>query len=520
MFVVHYLFKSPLRSNTYYCSAHVSVSGSSDIKFQTWKSTNNFIMLTNFIILLCMFVPSNAVKESVVQGSENNDAKLILDLIKRLGEPSYNYQEESAADGEAANLPTSGSGKQSQSASSELRNLQTCEPVIQQGSIIKTKESISAGAAYVDSVKNVKSNADCLEYCCQNWTCDVAVYQDKGEKYCYLFHCDGRCIFKAHSDYFVSTIKSRKTSEQPEEDLQNLNAQGTGIESDQTKLTQGVMKKPQDKQEITPAPSGHTTAGVAVTTETEAPELVITPHSVGLLGFCTQDRHCEDPNAVCGHGNCVCSNSYYNKDGICRKVCLKSEFECFDLGTLSRGPECISQSQVCDSYLHCADGSDEFNCQNIDFPTQIRPLKSSNVHTNSGSQQPLNGHKKSAAAVVAHEESTQAAKPTPHPTIPAAAATSGNAKASTPTTKSPPPHKSAPEARPEKKHIFMSSEKVIIANASDAEGPIIALSLGLAFTVILLVLVGCRLRNVRHRLRKGRPLHQNEADYLINGMYL
>lgn len=66
----------------------------------------------------------------------------------------------------------------------------------------------------------------------------------------------------------------------------------------------------------------------------------------------------------------------------------------------------------------------------------------------------------------------------------------------------------------------MSSEKVIIASTSDAEGPIIALSLGLAFTVILLVLVGCRLRNVRHRLRKGRPLHQNEADYLINGMYL
>ncbi|XP_059170450.1 uncharacterized protein LOC131951990 isoform X2 [Physella acuta] len=70
-------------------------------------------------------------------------------------------------------------------------------------------------------------------------------------------------------------------------------------------------------------------------------------------------------------------------------------------------------------------------------------------------------------------------------------------------------------------HVFMSSEKVIIASAtSNAEGPIIALSLGLAFTVILLVLVGCRLRNVRHRLRKGRPLHQNEADYLINGMYL
>lgn len=69
--------------------------------------------------------------------------------------------------------------------------------------------------------------------------------------------------------------------------------------------------------------------------------------------------------------------------------------------------------------------------------------------------------------------------------------------------------------------VFVTKEEMSISGISaDKQGPIIALSLGLAFTLILLFFVACRLRTVRHRLRKGRPLHSNEADYLINGMYL
>jgi hypothetical protein len=64
-------------------------------------------------------------------------------------------------------------------------------------------------------------------------------------------------------------------------------------------------------------------------------------------------------------------------------------------------------------------------------------------------------------------------------------------------------------------------DRVVVASFTDgAQGPIVALALGLAITMILLVFVGCRLRTVKRRLRKGRALHTNEADYLINGMYL
>ncbi|KAL5009152.1 hypothetical protein ScPMuIL_014733 [Solemya velum] len=70
-------------------------------------------------------------------------------------------------------------------------------------------------------------------------------------------------------------------------------------------------------------------------------------------------------------------------------------------------------------------------------------------------------------------------------------------------------------------NLLEEQDVVVVASPTDnAQGPIVALALGLAITLILLIFVGCRLRNVKRRLRKGRALHSNEADYLINGMYL
>lgn len=68
---------------------------------------------------------------------------------------------------------------------------------------------------------------------------------------------------------------------------------------------------------------------------------------------------------------------------------------------------------------------------------------------------------------------------------------------------------------------ILNADAVEVESYTDSsQGPIVALALGLAITMILLIFVGCRLRTVKRRLRKGRALHSNEADYLINGMYL
>ncbi|XP_056284968.1 low-density lipoprotein receptor-related protein 11 [Pseudoliparis swirei] len=51
-------------------------------------------------------------------------------------------------------------------------------------------------------------------------------------------------------------------------------------------------------------------------------------------------------------------------------------------------------------------------------------------------------------------------------------------------------------------------------------GAILPLALGLIITALLLLMIGCRLRMVGHKLKKARPLTTEESDYLINGMYL
>ncbi|XP_059569935.1 low-density lipoprotein receptor-related protein 11 isoform X3 [Alligator mississippiensis] len=51
-------------------------------------------------------------------------------------------------------------------------------------------------------------------------------------------------------------------------------------------------------------------------------------------------------------------------------------------------------------------------------------------------------------------------------------------------------------------------------------GAVLPLALGLAITALLLLMVTCRLRLVRQKLKKARPIISEESDYLINGMYL
>ena len=77
-----------------------------------------------------------------------------------------------------------------------------------------------------------------------------------------------------------------------------------------------------------------------------------------------------------------------------------------------------------------------------------------------------------------------------------------------------------PDAQGLERASVSEGEENVAVFASTSQGAVVALALGLAITAILLVFVGCRLRNMKRKLRKGRPMNSNEADYLINGMYL
>ncbi|KAM6906699.1 low-density lipoprotein receptor-related protein 11 [Lycodopsis pacificus] len=61
---------------------------------------------------------------------------------------------------------------------------------------------------------------------------------------------------------------------------------------------------------------------------------------------------------------------------------------------------------------------------------------------------------------------------------------------------------------------------VIGGHPAPESGAILPLALGIIITALLLLMIGCRLRLVGHKLKKARPLTTEESDYLINGMYL
>uniref|UniRef100_A0A8C8SI02 LDL receptor related protein 11 n=1 Tax=Pelusios castaneus TaxID=367368 RepID=A0A8C8SI02_9SAUR len=71
-----------------------------------------------------------------------------------------------------------------------------------------------------------------------------------------------------------------------------------------------------------------------------------------------------------------------------------------------------------------------------------------------------------------------------------------------------------------KNGIMSKSERAAGGHPIPETGAVLPLALGLAITALLLLMVACRLRLVRQKLKKARPITSEESDYLINGMYL
>uniref|UniRef100_A0A1A7YQV6 Low density lipoprotein receptor-related protein 11 n=1 Tax=Iconisemion striatum TaxID=60296 RepID=A0A1A7YQV6_9TELE len=76
------------------------------------------------------------------------------------------------------------------------------------------------------------------------------------------------------------------------------------------------------------------------------------------------------------------------------------------------------------------------------------------------------------------------------------------------------------QSQPESDAPIAKPFPVMGGHPGPESGAILPLALGILITALLLLMIGCRLRLVRHKLKKARPLTTEESDYLINGMYL
>jgi len=95
-----------------------------------------------------------------------------------------------------------------------------------------------------------------------------------------------------------------------------------------------------------------------------------------------------------------------------------------------------------------------------------------------------------------------------------------------PPSSSPPPtseHRKPPYAG--RKHLTLSADEArsrLLWSTAGVKGAIVALTLGIIVTVLTLAYIACLYRHQRKLARRHRHLSagSNDADYLVNGMYL
>ncbi|XP_032195154.1 low-density lipoprotein receptor-related protein 11 isoform X4 [Mustela erminea] len=352
--------------------------------------------------------------------------------------------------------------------------------------IIRTKDSLAAGASFLSAPAAVRDWRQCVAACCSEPRCSVAVVElprrpaapaaAPAALGCYLFNCTVRgrsvCKFALHrgySSYSLSRAQDGRredleVSPRTEKDKPPLSKAGRdvilqlptdgvvldGRESTddhaivqyEWTLLQGDpsvdMKVPQSGTlKLSHLQEGTYTFQLTVMDTAGQRSSDNVSVTVLPVAFSTGGERKVLPL----HSQWPTNTSSSWKNG-CLKVCSRYHFFCDD-GC------CIDITLACDGVEQCPDGSDEAFCQNY-----------------RGSS----GKNRKEENYIFESKSHRGGGGGEHP---------------------------APEA-----------------------GAVLPLALGLAITALLLLMVACRLRLVKQRLKKARPITSEESDYLINGMYL
>ncbi|XP_075269900.1 low-density lipoprotein receptor-related protein 11 isoform X3 [Opisthocomus hoazin] len=392
-------------------------------------------------------------------------------------------------------------------------------------SIIRTKDSIAAGATFLRAPPAAAGWRQCLDACCADPRCTLAVVQGPrgpaaAERGCYLFNCTHRgrpvCRFAPHRGYSTYSRRPAGLAPPPEEEEYD--------EPPRCKAGQDVVLQSPVDWVLLDGRGSSDDRGIVqyewllVQGDSSVEMKVPQPGTLKLShvqegGYIFQLTVTDTAGQQSSDNISVTVLPMVHSAAACVGVCSRYQFLCDD-GC------CIDITFACDGVRQCPDGSDEAFCQNFS------PGRKTVTHVALGTTQQRTVGLTENADENFSAENTLKATARDQPLLAVDADVSNQSLSQGPKKQISGfvPDNSSSGKRTDDKNgngITVPKRDQLGGGRPVPEtGAVLPLALGLAITALLLLMVACRLRLVRQKLKKARPITSEESDYLINGMYL
>ncbi|XP_043858136.1 low-density lipoprotein receptor-related protein 11 isoform X2 [Dromiciops gliroides] len=416
-------------------------------------------------------------------------------------------------------------------------------------SIIRTKDSLGAGATFLTAPAAVQDWQQCVAACCAEPLCTVAVVelpqpQAADDLKCYLFNCTYRgrnvCKFSLHRGYNSYTLSP--VTESHRNTTSRMGGPPGGGRGRPAAPPAPPRKKPLQSSTLAAEAASsppqeydeppHSKAGQDVVLQLPTDWVTLDgrestdDHAIIKYEWTLQQGDSSLDMKVPQSGILKLSHlregvyifqltvtdtdGQRSSDNVsitvlpkaqtaveCLKVCSRYHFFCDD-GC------CIDITLACDGVDQCPDRSDEAFCQNVS------PGRKTITHA------ALNPAQQRTVGLTEDADRSLLSQNIPKTTRKQLLSSANADKSNHSVSQGPKNQMNALMSGA----VSQQTATEPSTYSHSEPGAVLPLALGLAITALLLLMIACRLRWVRQKLKKARPITSEESDYLINGMYL